>query len=235
MVGHKFDLDEQLLTDQIKRLLNHEPVQYITGISHFYGHEFRLTSDVLIPRPETEELVDWIVECNDRDQPTIWDIGTGSGCIAISLALAIPGARVIGTDKSARAIEMARDNAHSMGADVEFNVTDIFESKLPVGQLDIIVSNPPYIPKSDRKNMDRNVLDFEPGIALFVDDSDPLIFYRRIALVAADKLVKGGKLFFEIHEDFGRDVEQLLSEFFDSVTLKKDMQGKDRMICAIKG
>lgn len=229
-----FDLNEEVLETQVERLINNQPVQHITGISHFYGRQFIVSGDVLIPRPETEELVDWIVNENQGTNPSIWDIGTGSGCIAISLNITMPSSSVYGMDLSQAALKIAEQNNGQLDAKVSFLCLDVLNAMPELPSPDIIVSNPPYIPESERMNMDRNVTEFEPGISLFVPDGDALVFYRRIAQIGQEKLGPGGKLYFEIHENKGQDVSELLKELgYSDVVVKKDMQGKSRMVKAV--
>lgn len=227
-------VDAHMLTDALDRLGNHEPVQYVVGKALFLDREFRVAPDVLIPRPETEELVQWIVEKNDRTNPVIWDIGTGSGCIAVSLALALPGAKVFGTDFSESALLIAQANADARHADVKFIQSDILLEAPALPAPDIIVSNPPYIPATERTTMHTNVTKHEPESALFVPDADPLLFYRRIAEVAKNGLAPNGKIYFEIHEKRGAEVKALLESLgFADVTIRQDMQGKERMVRAV--
>lgn len=219
----------------VTRLKNHEPIQYILGTTEFYGLPFYAVPEVLIPRPETEELVQWIIQENKLVNPTILDIGTGSGCIAISLQKNIPQSTVLACDISPVCIETAQRNAELNKCDIsvfEFNIlTQTPEVKFP--ELDIIVSNPPYVRESEKLQMERNVLDFEPDLALFVPDNDPLLFYKRIADFAKTQLKAGGKLYFEINEAFGRECSEMLQQKgFSEVILKNDIHGKNRMVCA---
>jgi len=227
-------IDQAVLTQALSRLQRHEPVQYVVGKARFLDREFAVAPGVLIPRPETEELVQWITEENAHSHAVIWDIGTGSGCIAISIALGLPEAQVFGTDISENAISMAQANSDTLLANVHFSLSDILREKPALPRPDIIVSNPPYIPASERTTMHANVTKFEPETALFVSDADPLLFYRRIAEVAKEVLALNGKLYFEIHEKLGLEVKNLLVDLgFHQVEIKKDMQGKDRMVKAI--
>ncbi|MEO9483367.1 MAG: peptide chain release factor N(5)-glutamine methyltransferase [Ekhidna sp.] len=220
------------IDEYIDRLLNGEPIQYVTGVADFYGRKFHIARGALIPRPETEELCEAIIQENDLIKPKVMDVGVGSGCIAITLANELKG-EVFGTDVSREAIAIASKNARKLEADVAFSVSDILKEDLPESNLDILVSNPPYIPLSDQKEMRENVLDFEPSQALFVPDEDPILFYKRIAKKGLDHLKKGGKLYFEIHENFGNEVKNHLQKVgYTDVILHKDMQGKDRMISA---
>ena len=218
---------------QIERLLNHEPIQYILGTAHFYGLDFAVNPSVLIPRPETEELADWIVKENTFKAPAILDIGTGSGCIAITLKHQIPQAHVEGWDISADALAVATLNASSIGADVTFSQMDILSCEpSPVHLFDIIASNPPYVRELEKQQMSNNVLDHEPHLALFVSNNDPLLFYRTIAQKAKVMLKPGGMLYFEINEYLGGEMLEMLVGLGYEAILKQDLQGKDRMIKA---
>jgi len=226
---------ESQLEKAIADLNQHRPIQHILGSVEFYGCELKVDHRALIPRPETEELVDWIVSENIVEQPTILDIGTGTGCIPIALKKRIAGAKVLAIDVSAEAIALAKENAKANAAEVEFMELDILQNDFPFGQLDVIVSNPPYIPESDKAGMHSNVLAFEPHLALFVSNNDPFIFYKRIAQLAIQKLNVGGILYFEIHERYGEEMVKLVEEIgFTKVKLKKDLQGKERMLKAQK-
>jgi release factor glutamine methyltransferase len=217
------------------RLLNGEPLQHILGFTFFFGYKFLVTPETLIPRQETEELVDLIVRTHSQiSDLTILDIGTGTGCIAISLALELKKAMVIGWDISSEAVELAKLNAENLHANARFEIHDILKEE-PAEFCDIIVSNPPYIPNKERVNMDKNVLDFDPSLALFVPDENPLIFFDRISSIASTKLNDSGSLYFEIHEEFGEEVCELLrAKRFHKVSLHRDLNGKDRMVSATK-
>jgi len=220
----------------ILRLKSHEPIQYILGQTEFYGLSFFAVSGVLIPRPETEELVQWIIEENKSASPTILDIGTGTGCIAISLRKNIQQSTVLACDISPICIETALRNAAFNAATVSVFEYDIlnFKPEVSFPELDLVVSNPPYIRENEKILMERNVLEYEPELALFVPDEDPLIFYKRIADFALLHLKNRGGLYFEINEAFGDDcVEMLQDKGFSEITLKKDINGKDRMIRAL--
>ena len=227
--------DESLLRHDLRQLVNGTPYQHVVGFTIFYGRKFLTNKHALIPRPETEELVDWIVKENEVSTPMILDIGTGTGCIPISLKGEIPNASCTGIDVSEEALKVAKNNASKNEMVVDFSFLDILKEDLSEKAFDIIISNPPYIPNADRAQMHKNVLDHEPGLALFVDDESPLIFYQAIAEKAVHSLKKGGKLYFEIHENFGKEVCELLSSlgYFD-VELRKDLQDKDRMVKAKK-
>ena len=225
-------LDESRLNEQLRRLQAGEPVQYVLGRTFFCGHEFRVGQGVLIPRPETEVLVG--VAC-DRvaryGEKSILDIGTGSGCIAISLALAIPDAQVEAWDISDEALAIARENASRLGAKVTFKKNDILkESVAPsLGKATLIISNPPYICEKERKDMEQRVLDHEPSLALFVPDDDPLLFYRAIAEYATRALTPKGLLLFEINPLYKDAMEEmLLSLHFHDIVFHEDQFGKIR-------
>ena len=213
------------------------PVQYIIGKTEFCGEEFTVREGVLIPRPETEELVMWAREVSKEfPSPRILDLCTGSGCIAIALKKLIPAATVTAIDLSAEALSIAQENATKLGADVRFLADDVLQGVPQLGneQFDIIVSNPPYIPISEREAMHINVTNFEPAMALFVEDSDPLIFYREIARIAKSRLSDRGALLFEIHELLADETLQMLhSEGFEA-ELRHDFLNKPRMICCHK-
>ena len=233
------DLDEAgelFIADCVTQLLNYRPVQYILGETDFYGLRFILNEGVLIPRQETEELVQIILKENHSREPQILDLGTGSGCIAITLAKNLQGAHVTATDNSPDAIEIAVKNAVLNNAGVRFLHDDILDSKIdPVLKYDIIVSNPPYVLLSEKKLMHQNVLNFEPPRALFVTDDEPLVFYYAIARIASEKLTGNGKLYVEINEKFGPGVAEVLESMdFGNVHILKDIHGKDRFVRAEK-
>ena len=221
------------VADTIARLRRHEPLQYIVGSARFHGHRFKVTPAVLIPRPETEQLVDIIVDENTASDLRVLDMGTGSGCIAISLARALKFAQVEALDVSRDALAVARENAATLKAKVRFFESDML-SPQPPARYDIIASNPPYICWSEREAMDRNVKDYEPGQALFVPDNDPLLFYKAIAPYAAQSLERGGRLYLEINQRFGNEVKRLLEDNgFDEVRIIEDSFGKVRFAAAI--
>lgn len=217
----------------IFRLQKNEPIQYIRGFAEFCGRKFKVAPGVLIPRPETAELVDLIVRENATARH-ILDIGTGSGCIAISLDKNIPGAEVEAWDISKEALAMACENNKELDAHVTFRQKDILADKLDkIPSYDIIVSNPPYVREAEKRDMDANVLDWEPELALFVPDDDPLRFYRRIAGVGCDLLLPGGKLYFEINQAYARETAHLLEmNQYRDVRVIKDIFGKDRIVTA---
>lgn len=221
----------------LERLKNSEPVQYVLGKTVFYGLPFNVNRDVLIPRQETEELIHWILKDSLPDRPSIIDLGTGSGCIPIVIKDLWPSAKVYGADVSVDALNVAGQNARLNGVDVEFFHFDILErDSLAFMKFDLMVSNPPYVRRSERNLMQQNVLGFEPELALFVEDDDPLIFYRKIVDLAEGHLNRGGKLYFEINEAFGKELSQLMKDRgFVGVELKKDFSGKHRMLRGIWG
>lgn len=226
--------DNERLEEIMLRLENHEPLQYILGYEDFCGHRFTVRQGVLIPRPETEELVQLIADSEVAERGRILDIGTGSGCIAISLALAHPEAEVTAWDISEDAISIAKQNAERLGARVNVERMDILDAEnLPQtnGEFDIIVSNPPYICQREADEMDQNVLDYEPHLALFVPDNDPLLFYRAIALYGRRALRQGGNLWFEINRAYGNEVCEMLSEAgYGGVRVINDQFGNARMV-----
>lgn len=228
-------VDSEIVLQAISRLQQHEPIQYVLGEAHFFDFDFKVTPAVLIPRPETEELVALIIEENkEKENLIIVDIGTGSGCIAIVLAKKLKNPSVYGIDINTSALNIARENAQRNEAEVIFLESDILQNKLSMSA-DIIVSNPPYIRELEKAQMQTNVLDFEPSQALFVPDELPLLFYEKITTLAQRSLKFGGKLYFEINENFGHEVVSLLrlSNSFSEVKLIKDLQGKDRIVSAI--
>jgi release factor glutamine methyltransferase len=214
-------------------LLKGKPIQYVTGKAYFYGLELDVNPSVLIPRPETEELVKWIVDDNStKEGLNVLDIGTGSGCILIALGKLLKKPGLKGVEISKGALETASNNAIKHGIPVVFRLFDILKDNGDGAlKYDIIVSNPPYVREMEKALMNNNVLGYEPHSALFVPDGDPLLFYKAIAGFAKNNLVPGGKLYLEINENLGKETISLLeSEGFRNVTLEKDMQGKDRMI-----
>lgn len=226
------DFAQQRITDLIHRLQRHEPLQYIVGNARFHGHKFKVTPAVLIPRPETEQLVDLIVDENKESDLRVLDMGTGSGCIAISLARALKFAQVDALDVSRDALAVARANAEALQVKVRFFESDMLAPQ-PAATYDIIVSNPPYICWSERESMERNVKDYEPGQALFVPDNDPLLFYKAIVPYARQSLERGGRLYLEINQRFGAEVKRLLDEHgFDEVRIIDDSYGKVRFAAA---
>ncbi|MGQ8338073.1 peptide chain release factor N(5)-glutamine methyltransferase [Sunxiuqinia sp. A32] len=221
----------------VNRLKNHEPIQYILGETEFYDLPFKVTPAVLIPRPETEELVDWILKSKLPDRPVILDVGTGSGCIPVTLKRNLPNASVIACDIDLQSIDIAKGNAKLNHVEIEFFQQDILDPQLPGSfpKLDVLVSNPPYVTNAEKSQMHANVLEHEPDKALFVPNTDPLKFYNALTIFANNYLRSGGYLFWEINEAFGKECVSLLKENgFSNVELRKDLNGKDRMIKAIK-
>ena len=230
--------DEQivLLRTFVEKLKKYVPIQYVLGKSYFMNLQFFVNDAVLIPRPETEELVEWIAETIPAHRSfSVLDIGTGSGCIAISLKNIFTNAIVSAYDVSEAALTVAGQNAKLNNLPVIFEKYDILNQDTASKKWDLIVSNPPYIPENEKIGILPNVLDNEPHLALFVPDNDPLIFYRKIAQFAQKHLSVGGLLFFEIHRDFGKQTLNLLNELcFADVELRRDLSGNDRMIKARK-
>ena len=223
-----------VLAEMIRRLQKNEPIQYIIGIENFGGLTFEVNTNVLIPRPETQELVAWIVEdCQPGKSVRILDIGTGSGCIPVTLAKQLPEADVESWDISEGALEVASRNSERNGVKVLLRQKDVLKAT-PEGNLyDVIVSNPPYITNKEKVEMESNVLDWEPSLALFVPDEDPLLFYRKIAQLGCDILKEGGSLYFEINRAYGEETILMLKELgYAQIELKKDSWGNDRMIKA---
>lgn len=220
----------------IDRINNGEPFQYVLGKTFFYDQEFRVDSRALIPRPETEELVHEIIQLNKISNAANWnvlDVGTGTGCIAISLKLALPNCSVTGIDVSAKAIELAKENALELRAEIKLMVKDVFALDQYDTKYDVIVSNPPYIPMSEKSSMKSHVIEKEPEIALFVDDDQPIIFYKKIADLGQDMLKKRGYLAFEVHENLAEDVKNyLFLKGYENISIRQDLQGKDRMVFA---
>lgn len=230
--GKKYEKFQKAIT----RLKNYEPIQYILGNTEFYGLLFQVNPSVLIPRPETEELVGWIIDdCKDKQDISILDIGTGSGCIAVTLAKHLPTAKVYALDVSENALKLAKVNATNNEVEVEFIEADILDGDLGNMQFDVIVSNPPYVREKEKEAMSANVLNHEPHLALFVKDDDALLFYRKITEISESILKPNGQLYFEINENLGQRTKELLANnSFNNIELKMDIFDKDRMIKAIK-
>ena len=219
----------------LEELKKEVPIQYLLGKTHFYGLEFEVNENVLIPRPETEELVEWVINENKaidkKKKIKILDIGTGSGCIAISLAKNLPNAEVYAIDVSKKALETAKRNAISNKVEIIFMLKNVLELEILKSNYDIIVSNPPYVRNLEKEEIKKNVLDYEPHLALFVEDNDALIFYRKIADLAKKNLLENGQLYFEINQYLGKEMTLLLEDMnFKSIELRKDIYDNDRMI-----
>lgn len=233
-LGKDINLSEskqQELENILARMRKNEPIQYIRGVADFYGMPFCVAPGVLIPRPETAELVELIIEEN-KDATTLLDIGTGSGCIAIALSRHLPKARVTAWDVSDDALAIARHNNELLGTSVIFERRDVLTYE---GErvFDVIVSNPPYVTEAEKLDMDANVLDWEPELALFVPDDDPLRFYRRIALLGKTLLTPDGKIYFEINRAYGGATVRMLEEMaYRHVRVLKDLFGNDRIVTA---
>ena len=225
------------LGEAVERLLSGEPVQYVAGVARFGDLLIKVSPSVLIPRPETEEMVQKICASLPKEKPIrIWDIGTGSGCIAIALAKHFVNAEVIGFDVSEKALQMAKENAESNGVKVIFVQDDVLnpQSEYFNQPVDLVVSNPPYVCHSERANMEANVLDWEPGNALFVPDDDPLLFYRQILRLAKNQLTPNGQVWFEINERMGEEMLQLCHDMgFAKAEIIEDYMGKPRF-CSIR-
>ncbi len=278
LIGHYFNLErfvlamqpnyiiskeeEQPMFEALAKLKLHKPIQHIIGSAYFMGMDFIVNENTLIPRPETEELVRWVIEevrstrykvqsekskiqstkykvqskkykVQSTDALKILDIGSGSGCIAISLAKNFPNAKIVALDVSAEALEIAEQNAVDNGVTIEFIQADILETNILDMEFDVIVSNPPYVRELEKQKMNANVLENEPDLALFVPDGDPLVFYKKIAAFATENLNVDGCLFFEINQYLGKETQQLLSDHnFSEIELRKDLFGNDRMLKA---
>ena len=241
------------LNQQIQRLSQYEPIQYVLNQAWFYGMELYVDKDVLIPRPETEELVDWIIkdvkaerkdvferrpaEADETTMLKILDVGTGSGCIALALKKEMPKAEVWACDVSDRALNVARRNGSHLDIRIDFVGLDFLnipeQKQLPT--VDIIVSNPPYVPLNDKEQMNPNVIQYEPHTALFVPNNNPLVFYDAIAQFGKHRLYKGGRIYMEIHEELGEDVIALFKgEGYNNIELRSDMQKKNRMVRVVR-
>lgn len=223
-------------------LLKHRPVQYVLNEAWFYKMKFYVNEHVLIPRPETEELVEWVVvdvrsaKCDERCKEfRILDVGTGSGCIAVSIKKELENIEVTAIDVSEEALKVAKKNAQSLQAKINFLQVDFLNERLwnRLGVYDIIVSNPPYIPENEKEKLAQNVTAFEPAIALFVENNNPFIFYERIAKFAQSHLKPNGKIFVEIHEEYAKEIQKIFSDYNFKTEIKKDIYGRDRLIKAI--
>lgn len=231
-----FKKDLDVLYEMSRRLQNQEPIQYIIGRETFCDMPFVVNRYVLIPRPETQDLVEWIAEEAQQTNPCrLLDMGTGSGCIAISLAKKLPHAQVEAWDISREALQVAHQNALSNQVKVDFHLQDILSVSPGTAEWNVIVSNPPYITNKEKTEMEANVLDWEPHTALFVPDYDPLLFYRRIAQLGMDMLVNGGALYFEINRAYGTETIAMLRALgYENIIIRKDRFNNERMIKATK-
>jgi release factor glutamine methyltransferase len=247
--------DVEKLNDALQKLLQHQPVQYILGEAWFYKMKLRVNEHVLIPRPETEELVEWVVEeirnqeseisrpgrpgrtgNKEIEKFTILDVGTGTGCIAVALKKELHGAAVFAIDVSEEALSVARENSQDQNVKIDFLQLDFLNENLwaSLPAFDIIISNPPYIPENEKTKLAKNVVEHEPHVALFVDDNDPFIFYRKIGAFAGTHLNEKGKVFVEVHEEYANEVQQIFAGEGFTTVIKKDMYGRERMIKADK-
>jgi len=230
--------EKETIEAQLAQLKTGAPVQYILGVTEFSGLKFRVDEHVLIPRPETEELVEWVQnDLGPESSTTIWDIGTGSGCIAVSLGARLPNSQVFGTDLSESALDLASENAklNKVSERVTFGIHDVLNEDSPkLEGVSVIISNPPYIPYHEKETMDDHVTKYEPDLALFVQNDDPLIFYKRISEIAIEVLPLSGKLYFELHEDLVQETRSVFDPRSWKVHLRQDLQGKDRMLRAEK-
>ena len=222
----------------LQELITNKPIQHILGYGYFFERRFKVSKDVLIPRQETEELVDLILKNHKNQKFKVLDIGTGTGCIPITLKLENLLLNISSLDVSLDALSVAKQNAEDLGANVNFHQLDILDSEqwnvFKDNSLDIIVSNPPYVRYIERTKMHKNVVDFDPELALYVDDENPLVFYEKIAEFASVKLRQGGSLYFEINEDFGNEVMNIMKKRnFSMLTLVQDMQEKPRFVYGI--
>jgi len=233
--------EQEPIFNALELLKQEQPIQYILGETEFYGLPFKINTNTLIPRPETEELVDWVIKDikadNKKDAISILDIGTGSGCIAITLAKKIKQAKVHAVDVSKKALITAQENANLNNVDVQFVETNILNTKSLKGcfDLDIVVSNPPYVRELEKQEMKANVLDNEPHLALFVDNDNALVFYKAITEFAEENLKPNGQLYFEINEYLAEEMKNLVASYgFNTIEVRKDMFGKYRMLRAVK-
>lgn len=234
--GNESVLNEnrQKIEEVFIRLQDNEPIQYITQQAHFFGYDFKVSPATLIPRPETEELVDWVLNEMKKQPQKNWrvlDIGTGTGCIPITIKNEFPLTIVSAIDVSVEALKIAQENAVNLQADVTFIQQDILQAQ-NLDTYEIIISNPPYVRNLEKEEINENVLQHEPHLALFVDDNDPLIFYRKITQLAHKSLNENGMLFFEINQYLGNEMQKMVSQYFKTIELKKDFIQNDRMMKA---
>ncbi len=249
IIEHLFDLNKnEIILDRsinissselkalhkfLERINDHEPIQYIIGEADFYDRKFVVNPSVLIPRPETEELVHLIISEYKGKKPKFADVGTGSGCIPVTLAKELNGAKAYAIDFDPRVIRTAKQNSERHGVQVNFMLIDVLRETFPLQSLDFVVSNPPYVTYADRELMKANVTHHEPATALYVKDEDPLLFYRRIAEISAQSLKPEGKIYFEVNEKYADDVKSLLEVMdFEECQVVRDLNGKDRIVHA---
>ena len=234
---------DEVLPDSILERLNtitaelksNKPIQYILGYAWFAGIKFKVSPAVLIPRQETEELVNWVVKENTIGSPKLIDVCSGSGCIGIAIKKMIPASTVFGIDISTAAVELSKENSETLQLKVDFLEADILTKEIPFTDVDIIVSNPPYVKSSEAALMNANVLDYEPHLALFVSDQDPLLFYKRLAEIGKKSLKIGGKLYLEINENLSKETAEILElQGFHDISIRKDLNDRFRMIRAIR-
>ena len=239
-VDKRLSESEMLIVHKtIQRLLKGEPIQYVLGVTEFYGLKLAIRPGALIPRPETEELVDMIVKEHRGEEIAVLDIGTGSGCIALALKNSLPRCHVMAVDVSEQALQLARENARQLHLDIDFKLCDILDTETCHAVLDrkfqLIVSNPPYVLQKEKVQMSGNVLNFEPHLALFVADDEPLLFYRKIIKLAGESLMAGGSLYFEINENYAVKTAALFDQrVFEKPLILKDIHGKERFVKARK-
>ncbi len=241
-IAMKFS-QEKKLKKYLEELILHKPVQYVLNEAWFYKIKFFVNEHVLIPRPETEELVDWIVDnvrctmydVRCKESLHLLDIGTGSGCMAISLKKNLEDVSVFAIDVSDDALLVAKKNANDLNTQINFFKINFLEEKQwdSLSMFDVIVSNPPYIPETEKEKLAKNVTDFEPGISLFVPDNDPFIFYKKTSAFAQSHLKPGGKIYVEVHEDYANEVQKIFTEHNFKTEIKRDIYGKERMVKAM--
>src|SRR5690606_10410705 len=228
--------NQQEIDEVFNRLQDNEPIQYITQQANFFGNDFKVSLATLILRPETEELVDRVLNEIKRQPQKNWrvlDIGTGTGCIPITIKKEFPLAEVFAMDISTEALNIAMQNAENLNASVTFIEQNILSTK-QLDSYDIIISNPPYVRNLEKAEIKKNVLDYEPHLALFVEDNDPLIFYRKITQLAQKSLTENRLLFFEINQYLGEEMQEMVAEYFKTIELRKDLQGNNRMMkCSV--
>jgi release factor glutamine methyltransferase len=235
LILETIQIDETRLDDIIEKLHDYVPIQQIFGYTYFHGRRFYVNQDTLIPRPETEELVEWIRHDLSNDNLKLLDIGTGTGIIPITVKISNPNIECHGWDVSLKALDMAKKNAAIHGTNIQWSHVDILEAPESNSSFDIVVSNPPYVLASEKSHLEHNVSKYEPELALYVPDDDPLIFYRIIIKFCQKYLLKYGKLYFEIHRDYSHEIQKLYNENgFEDVVIKKDINDNPRMASGTK-